>query len=173
MSKTKYKRISALNIAILSFFLMVWFFSYMLPILRSFTPEEHLFYGNLSYISNASLFGNTNIPFLDRQSFNINNDKEAHFKLYLSGLQKSEMNTWFRWWDSKTQSPIPLEIKARRIHKDTWIVKGISTSEGSLETKSVQNYHLRISFWGLLFTAILFGISLRSLHYSLKKNNPS
>lgn len=167
--RKSYKQITALNVAILSAFIMIWLFSYMKPIFKSLLVEEHLFYGTVSFVSVPSVFGNTHIPFLDKEMFSINNDKSASFHLYLSTSQKEEMDPWFRWWDEQKQTPVPLEIKAARVNKSTWIIKGLATSDGTLPRDSINDYHLRIAFWGLALEAALLIISLYFIRFFLRQ----
>lgn len=167
--RKSYKQISALNLAIFSTFIMVWLFGYMKPIFSSLFEEDDLFYGTVSFIAIPSVFGNSNIPFLDKQMFKINNDKNANFHLYLSRQQKIEMQEWFRWWDAEEQMPIALEIKAARINKSTWIVKELNTFDGSISKEVLDDYHLRIAFWGLFIETILLFTSIHFIRFFLKQ----
>lgn len=171
--RKSYKQISALNLAILSLFMMIWFFGYMKPIFSSLFKESNLFYGTVSFIAVPSVFGNTNIPFLDKLIFNINNDKEASFYLYLSPQEKIDMTSWFSWWDTKNQAPIPLEIEAVRINKSTWVVKKLSTIDGSISEEILKNFHMRIAFWGFLFEIFLLYLSIKLLRLFLKEKKPN
>lgn len=167
--RKSYKQITALNVAILSAFIMIWLFSYMKPIFKSLVVEEQLFYGTVTFVAVPSVFGNSHIPFLDKEMFSINNDKNASFHLYLSTAQKEEMDPWFRWWDEQTQTPVPLEIKAARINKSTWIIKGITTSDGELSKDSINNYHLRIAFWGFIVEVALLITALYFIRFFLRQ----
>ena len=169
LKRKSYKQISALNLAIFLTFTMIWLLSYMKPVFTSFLKENDLFYGTVSFIAIPSIFGNTNIPFFDKQMFNINNDKEAEFHLYLSRNHKLDMMEWFKWWDTETQTPVPMEIKAARINKNVWIVKELTTINGSVSEEAINDYHLRIAFWGILIEASLLFTSIYFIRFFLKQ----
>ena len=170
LKRKSYKQISALNLAIFLTFFMIWLLSYMKPIFTSLLKEDDLFYGTVSFIAIPSIFGNSNIPFFDKQMFNINNDKEAEFHLYLSRTTKLDMIEWFKWWDTEAQIPVPMEIKAARINKNVWIVKELTTIDGSVSEETMNDYHLRIAFWGILIKASLLFGSIYFIRFFLRQN---
>lgn len=169
LKRKSYKQVSALNLAIFSTFIMIWLLSYMKPVFTSLLKEDDLFYGTVSFIAIPSIFGNSNIPFFDKQMFSINNDKEAEFHLYLSRDHKLTMMEWFKWWDTETQTPVPMEIKAARINKNVWIVKELTTIDGSVSEETMNDYHLRIAFWGILIEASLLFGSIYFIRFFLKQ----
>ena len=69
------------NIALLFLVAVVWCVASTHYVARSFFKEEHLFYGTVSHASIPSLFGGTDIPFLDRTFFQINGDKDITFDI--------------------------------------------------------------------------------------------
>ena len=79
------------------------------------------------------------------------------------------MQEWIRWWDAEEQMPIALEIKAARINKSTWIVKELNTFDGSISKEVLDDYHLRIAFWGLFIETILLFTSIHFIRFFLKQ----
>ncbi len=143
------------NIALLFLIVIVWIIAYMQPVLRSFFKEEHEFYGTVSYAAIPSLFGGTNIPFLDKTYFQLNGDSHATFYLYVSSEINEEMSEWFNF-GAKDVGEIPIQVSAVRISADKFVVKSISTREYELDWDMVSEYQLYYSIWGLGITAVLF-----------------
>ena len=63
-----------------------------------------------------------------------------------------------------------MEIKAARINKNVWIVKELSTIDGSVSEETMNDYHLRIAFWGILIEAFLLFASIYFIRFFLKQN---
>lgn len=137
-----------LHIALLFLIVIVWTISYMQPVLRSFFKEEHLFYGKVSYAAIPSVFGGSNIPFLDKTYFRINGDDKATFVLYTSKEINDEMADWFSFAAVNVED-VPLEISAVRISENKFIVKSLSNEEGELDWDTVSEYQLYYSLLGL------------------------
>ena len=137
-----------LHLAFLLLIVAVWAVSYMQPVLRSFFKEEHLFYGKVSYAAIPSIFGGSNIPFLDKTYFRINGDDKATFYLYTSREINEEMSDWFDFAAVNAEE-IPLEISAVRISDDKFIVKSLSNEYGELDWDTVSEYQLYYSLLGL------------------------
>ena len=95
----------------------------------------------MSHASIPSLFGGTDIPFLDRTFFQINEDKDATFILYSSKEINDEMAEWFSF--AADDAPeIPLEISAVRIKDNTFVVKSIANNDGELEWETLVEYQV-------------------------------
>ncbi|WP_173366564.1 MULTISPECIES: hypothetical protein [unclassified Fibrobacter] len=129
------------NIALLFLVALVWCISSTHNVVRSFFKEEHLFYGTVSQASIPSLFGGTDIPFLDRTFFQINGDKDATFILYTSKEINDEMAEWFSFAEEGA-SEIPLEISAVRVKDNTFVVKYIGNSDGELDWETLVEYQI-------------------------------
>lgn len=143
------------NIALLFLIVIVWTLSYMQPVLRSFFKEEHVFYGKVSYASIPSLFGNSNIPFLDKTFFQINGDSDATFVLYASQEMLDDMSDSFSF-AARNVEDIPIEINAVRISEDKFIVKSIATNDYELDWDTVSEYQLWYCLIGLGIDAFCF-----------------
>ncbi len=87
MPRFRSRRSIYFNFALLFLLAVVWCVSYAGPVLQSFFKEEHLFYGRVSYAAIPSVFGGSNVPFLDKTFFRINGDDSATFVLYASEEQ--------------------------------------------------------------------------------------
>ena len=148
------------------FFLLiiVWCVSCTHLVVRSFFSEPHLFYGTLSHASIPSLFGGSNIPFLDKTFFQINGDKDATFVLYSSQELNDELAEWFSF-ASVDASEIPLEIYASRAKDNVFVVQSISTTDGGLDWEVLADYQMEyaliyagialLSFIAMLFFLVL------------------
>lgn len=108
------RKYAYLNASLLFLLIIAWCVSCTHLVVRSFFTEPHLFYGTLSHASIPSLFGGSNIPFLDKTYFQINGDKEATFVLYTSQELNDELSEWFSF-ASVDAAEIPLEIWAARV----------------------------------------------------------
>ena len=129
------------NIALLFLVAIVWCVASTHYVARSFFKEEHLFYGTVSHASIPSLFGGTDIPFLDRTFFQINGDKDVTFILYSSKEINDEMSEWFSFAEEGA-SEVPLEISAARINENTFVVKSIANNDGELEWDTLTEYQV-------------------------------
>ena len=147
------RRSAYFNIAFLFLIAIVWVISYMQPVLRSFFKEEHVFYGNVSYAAIPSVFGGSNIPFLDKTYFQLNGDPGATFVLYASQEMCEDMSEWFSF-SAKGADEIAVEVVAVRISPSRFIVKSISSSEGELDWDTLSEYHLFNSLVGLGIAAV-------------------
>ena len=127
------------NAALLFLLVIVWCVSSTHLVVRSFREEPHLFYGTLSHASIPSLFGGTDIPFLDKTYFQINGDKDVTFVLYATGEMNEILSEWYDFADVDAAS-IPLEIWASRVKDNLFVVQSISTSEGGLEWEELADY---------------------------------
>ena len=127
------------NAALLFLLVIVWCVSSTHIVVRSFREEPLLFYGTLSHASIPSLFGGTDIPFLDKTYFQINGDKEATFVLYATGEMNEILSEWFSFADVDAAN-VPLEIWASRVKDNLFVVQSISTSEGGLEWEELADY---------------------------------
>lgn len=118
--------------------------------------EPHLFYGSLSHASIPSLFGGSNLPFLDKTLFQINGDKEATFILYSSEAMNEEMSEWFSFADVNA-AETPLEINAARAKDNVFVVQSIATNEGSLEWADLVGYQVEnlIVYVGVAFISFI------------------
>jgi hypothetical protein len=141
------------NIAFLFLLAAVWMISYMQPVLRSFLKEDHIFYGKVSYAAIPSLFGGSNIPFLDKTYFQLNGDPGATFVLYASRDMVEEMAEWFSF-SSKDVEDVAVQVSAVRISDNRFIVKSISTSEYELDWDTLSEYHLYYCLLGLGLVAL-------------------
>lgn len=144
----KTRRSIFFNVALLFLLALVWCVSYMHPVLRSFWKEEHLFYGTVSYAAIPSVFGGTDIPFLDKTYFQINGDENATFVLYASETLMDEMSDWFSF-AAKNAGEIPLEISAVRLDGNKYIVKSLASTYGELDWETISEYQLYYSLIGL------------------------
>ena len=120
---------------------VVWCVASTHYVARSFFKEEHLFYGTVSHASIPSLFGGTDIPFLDRTFFQINGDKDITFILYSSKEINDEMSEWFSFADEGA-SEVPLEISAVRINEKIFVVKSIANNDGELDWDTLTEYQV-------------------------------
>lgn len=136
------------NIAFLFVIVAVWIVSYMQPVLRSFFKEEHVFFGKVSYAAIPSIFGGTNIPFLDKTYFQLNGDPGATFVLYASKEMLEDMAEWFSF-SAKDAEDIAVEVNAVRISDNRFIVKSIATADAELDWDTLSEYHLYYSLLGL------------------------
>lgn len=146
----KTRRSVYFNIALFFLLIAIWCFSYSQLVLRSFFKEEHLFYGKVSYAAIPSIFGGSNIPFLDKTFFQINGDGNATFILYSSKELTDGMSDWFNF-AAKNANDIPLEISAVRLG-NKYIVKSLASTYGNLDWLDLSAYHL---FWSLVVLGII------------------
>ncbi|MBO7383120.1 MAG: hypothetical protein K6E57_04240 [Fibrobacter sp.] len=137
-----------INISLLFLLIAVWCLSYMQPVLRSFFKEEHLFYGKVSYAAIPSLFGGSNIPFLDKTFFQLNGDTGATFVLYASQEMNEDMAEWFSF-AAKNVEDVPIEVNAVRIAPDRFVVTSLATNEAELDWDTLFEYHVYYSLIGL------------------------
>lgn len=145
-----------LNTSLLFLLVIAWCVSSTHLVVRSFIAEPHLFYGTLSHASIPSLFGGTNIPFLDKTYFQINGDKDATFILYSSQELNDDLSEWFSF-ASPDAAQIPLEIWAARVTDKVYVVQSISTKDGGLEWEEIADYqieHLLVVAGIVLFSFI-------------------
>lgn len=127
-----------------------WLFFYLQPVLRGFLSEEYLFYGKVSYAAIPSIFGNTDIPLLDKTVFQINSDKDATFVLYASKDMLDEMSDWFSF-GARNVSEIPLEVTASRVGKNRFVVSSMATSDGAVEWDTLMEYQF---YWAIIYLGI-------------------
>jgi len=140
-----------LNAALLFLLVIVWCVGSTHLVVRSLLVEPHLFYGTLSHASIPSLFGGSNIPFLDKTYFQMNGDKDATFVLYSSAEMNEDMAEWYSFADMDASS-IPLEIFAARVKDNVFVVQSIATNEGSLEWDELVEYQIE---YLLIYAAIV------------------
>lgn len=143
-----------LNTSLLFLLIIAWCVSCTHLVVRSFFSEPHLFYGTLSHASIPSLFGGSNIPFLDKTFFQINGDKDVTFILYSSQDLNDELAEWFSF-ASVDASSIPLEIYASRVKDNVFVVQSISTRDGGLDWEVLADYQME-------YALIYAGITLLS-----------
>ena len=125
--------------------------SYAGPVLQSFFKEEHLFYGRVSYAAIPSVFGGSNVPFLDKTFFKINGDDSATFVLYASEEMLDSMSDWFNF-AAVNVDEVPLEISAVRLSGDRYIVKSLASTYGELDWDTLVEYQL---FYSLIVLGII------------------
>lgn len=152
------------NISLLFLLVIAWCVSSTHLVVRSFLTEPHLFYGTLSHASIPSLFGGTNIPFLDKTFFQINGDKDVMFILYSSSDINDEMSEWFDFSDVNA-SRVPLEIWAARVKDNVFVVQSMATTDGGLEWEELAEYQIEnllvvagialLSFIGMIVFLVL------------------
>lgn len=143
------------NFAVLLLFLASWLFSYMFPALKGMLQEDHLFYGTVTHASIPSIFGGSNIPFMDKTLFQINGDNQATFILYASQEMMDDMSEWFSFAAMDAGS-IPLEISAGRIDEHRFVVHGISSTDGELNFDDlVMDYQVYYSFVGVCIVSAM------------------
>lgn len=141
------------NLALLFLLVVGWCVSYMQPVLRSFWQEEHLFYGKVSYAAIPSIFGGSNIPFMDKTYFQINGDTDATFVLYASDEMMDDMSDWFSFAAQNVED-VPLEISAVRLNGGKYVVKSLASTYGELDWETVSEYQLYYSLIGLGIVAV-------------------
>ena len=132
------------NVALLFLLIVVWCISYAGPVFKTFFKDEHLFYGSVSYAAIPSVFGGSNIPFLDKTFFKINGDEEAIFVLYASREMLDDMSEWFNF-AAMNVDEVPLEISAVRISDNRFIVRSLASTYGELDWETVVTYHVLYS----------------------------
>lgn len=137
-----------INISLLFLLVAVWCLAYMKPVLSSFFKENHLFYGRVSYAAIPSLFGGSNIPFLDKTYFQLNGDAGATFVLYASQNMNEEMSVWFNF-AGKDAENIPVEVTAARVSEKKFVVTSMSTVDGDLDEEALLEYHVYNAAIGL------------------------
>lgn len=138
------------NFAFLLVVLGSWLFFYLQPVLRGFLSDEYLFYGKVSYAAIPSIFGNTDIPLLDKTVFQLNSDKNATFVLYASKEMLDEMSDWFSF-GARNVSDISLEVTAARIGSDRFVVSSMATSDGAMEWDDLMEYQF---YWAIVYLGI-------------------
>lgn len=173
------KKAAFFNIALLFLIVATWCFFYMFPVLRclpnhflntvltedellgaemipgGFYQTEYLMYGKVNYAAIPSLFGGSDIPFLDKTYFRMNDD-EATYVLYASADMLEEMSDWFSF-GAVNVNELPLEVRAIRLGGgDRYLVTSFSTSYGSLNRGDLGAYMLSISVVGLGVEVALF-----------------
>ena len=139
------------NIALLLLLVVVWCISYAGPVFKTFFKDEHLFYGSVSYAAIPSVFGGSNVPFLDKTFFKINGDDKATFVLYASEEMLESMSDWFNF-AAVNVDEVPLEINAVRIAEDRFVVRSIASTYGELDWETVVEYHV---FYSLIALGII------------------
>lgn len=118
---------------------------------RVFFKEEHLFYGRVSYAAIPSVFGGSNVPFLDKTFFKINGDDSATFVLYASEEMLNSMSDWFNF-AAVNVDEVPLEISAVRLSGNRYIVKSMASTYGELDWDTLVEYQL---FYSLIVLGII------------------
>ncbi|MCQ2098132.1 MAG: hypothetical protein MJY87_09375 [Fibrobacter sp.] len=166
MSFFKSRRSVLLDVAILCFFLGGWVYSYLSPVVRGlmdehefclkdFEMDDYHFFGTVSHASVPSLFGGTDIPFLDKVNFQINSDEDSKFVLYASQEIMDEMSEWYSFGGFGAGS-IPLEIIAARVDEHTFVVHYMASADGELDFETlVEDYQFHYAFLGVCLVAIL------------------
>lgn len=154
MPRFRSRRSVYFNIALLLLLVVVWCVSYAGPVLQSFFKDEHLFYGRVSYAAIPSVFGGSNVPFLDKTFFRINGDDSATFVLYGSEEMLDSMSDWFNF-AAVNVDEVPLEISAVRLSGNRYIVKSMASTYGELDWDTVVKYQL---FYSLIVLGII-GVS--------------
>lgn len=144
------RRSTFFNIGFLFLVLGLWLFFYICPALKGFLAEEHLFYGRVSYAAVPSIFGGSDIPFLDKTMFQINGDSGATFVLYASQEILEDMSEWFSF-GARNVSSIPLEITATKISKGRFVVTSMASSDGEVEWDTIMEYQF---YWALIYIII-------------------
>ena len=130
-----------LNVALLFLVVIAWCVSSTHLVVRAFLTEPHLFYGTLSHASIPSLFGGSNIPFLDKTFFQINGDKDATFILYSSKEINEDMAEWFSFADVDA-AEVPLEIYASRVKDNIFVVQSMGSTVGVLDWEVLVDYQM-------------------------------
>ena len=148
MPRFRSRRSIYFNFALLFLLAVVWCISYAGPVFKSFFKEEHLFYGSISYAAIPSVFGGSNVPFLDKTFFKINGDEKATFVLYASEEMLDEMSDWFSF-AAINVGDVPLEISAVRIAEDRFVVRSLASTYGELDWETVVEYHVLYSLIAL------------------------
>ena len=138
------------NFAFLFAVLGSWLFFYLHPVLRGFLSDEYLFYGKVSYAAIPSLFGNTDIPLLDKTYFRLNGDNDATFVLYASKEILEEMSDWFQF-GARNVGDISLEVSAARVGENRFVVSSLATSNGALEWDTLMEYQFQ---WAMIYLAV-------------------
>lgn len=138
------------NIAFLFAVFGLWLFFYIHPALKGFLADEHLFYGRVSYAAVPSIFGGSDIPFLDKTMFQINGDSGATFVLYASREILEDMSDWFSF-GARNVSSIPLEITASKIANGRFVVTSMASSNGELEWDTIMEYQF---YWAIIYLII-------------------
>lgn len=151
MPRFRSKRSIYFNFALLLLLAVVWCVSYAGPVLQSFFKEEHLFYGRVSYAAIPSVFGGSNVPFLDKTFFKINGDDSATFVLYASEEMLGSMSDWFSF-AAVNVDEVPLEISAVRLSGNRYIVKSLASTYGELDWDTLVEYQL---FYSLIVLGII------------------
>ena len=151
MPRIRPRRPVYFNLALLLLLAIVWCVSYAGPVLQSFFKEEHLFYGQVSYAAIPSVFGGSNVPFLDKTYFRINGDDSATFILYASEEMLDSMSDWFNF-AAVNVGDIPLEVSAVRLSGNRYVVKSMASTYGELDWETVVGYQL---FYSLIVLGII------------------
>lgn len=144
-----------INIAMFFLLVIVWCVSYMQPVMRSFFKDDHLFFGKVTYAAIPSIFGGSNIPFLDKTFFQINGDSDATFVLYSSQEMNEDMAKFFSFAEKGVEN-IPIEVSAVRISDNKFIVKSLATRDVELDWDTLSEYHLFCCFNGLGVVGVAF-----------------
>lgn len=149
-----------LHFSILFMFLAGWLLSYMMPALKGLAGDEKLFYGTVSHAAIPSIFGGSDIPFLDKTIFQINGDDKANFILYASKEMMDDMSDWFSF-AAINAGDVPLQISAVRAKSNLFVVHSISSMEGEMDFDDlVMDYQVYYAFIGC---GIVGGMVLLSL----------
>lgn len=151
MPRIRPRRPVYFNLALLSLLVIVWCVSYAGPVLQSFFKKPHLFYGQVSYAAIPSVFGGSNIPFLDKTYFRINGDDSATFILYASEEMLDSMSDWFDF-AAVNVGDVPLEVSAVRLPGNRYVVKSLASTYGELDWETVVGYQL---FYSLVVLGII------------------
>jgi hypothetical protein len=138
------------NFAFLFAVLGSWLFFYLQPVLRGFLSDEYLFYGKVSYAAIPSIFGNSDIPLLDKTLFRLNGDNDATFILYASKEILEEMSEWFQF-GARNAGDISLEVSAARVGENRFVVSSMATSNGALEWDTLMEYQFQ---WAMIYLVV-------------------
>lgn len=138
------------NFAFLFVVFGAWLFFYLQPVLRGFLSDEYLFYGKVSYAAIPSIFGNTDIPFLDKTVFQLNSDKNATFVLYASNEMLEEMSDWFSF-GARNVADISLEVTASRVGENRFVVSSMATADGAVEWDTLMEYQF---YWAIVYLGV-------------------
>lgn len=159
MSFYSKRKPALLHFSILLLFLASWLLSYLWPAIKALSQDEHLFYGTVTHASIPSVFGGTNIPFMDKTMFQLNGDTHVTFVLYASPEIMEEMSEWFSF-GAVNAGEIPLEVSAARVAEDRFVVHAISSTDGEVDfDELVMDYQV---YYGFIGGCILAAMALSS-----------
>ncbi|NLB62616.1 MAG: hypothetical protein GX801_00730 [Fibrobacter sp.] len=114
----------------------LWYWSRSVPLLKSFSGEDYLFYAKVHYARQSNTMG--------RFVLKTNADNNAEYILWLNKKNKKYVESWLN-------PNLPVEINAKRVGKYRWVITSMHSPISNLHFEDLLPYRRAMT---LTFTAI-------------------